>query len=130
MAKQPTTKDGTGFGFKSEPMYKVTFGNTEQVFNEEELQDFVKTAVVHNKGVNRFSVERIGASESSESALLKRVVRDVICSIHHPDVKGLLDDSGARAMRIVVLTHELGPAVDAARIARNLKDVIKLLGYE
>lgn len=115
---------------KKQENYKVTFGNTTEVYTEEELQNFVKTAVVHNKDINRFSVERIGAPESSESALLKRVVRDVICSMHHPDVKGLLYDSGARAMRIVALTHELGPAVDAACIARNLKDVIKLLGYE
>lgn len=115
---------------KKQETYQVTFDDTTEVLNEEELQNFVKTAVVHNKNINRFSVERIGASESSESALLERVIRDVICSMHHPDVEGLLDDSGARAMRIVALTHELGPAVDAACIARNLKDVIKLLGYE
>ena len=115
---------------KKQENYKVTFGDTTEVYTEEELQNFVKTAVVHNKDINRFSVERIGAPESSESALLERIVKDVVGSMHHPQVKGLLYDSGARAMRIVALTHELGPAVDAACIARNLKDVIKLLGYE
>lgn len=115
---------------KKQETYRVTFGDTTEVLNEEELQNFVKTAVVHNKDINRFSVERIDDPESSESALLKRVVRDVICSMHHPDVEELLNDSGARAIRIVALTNELGPTVDAACIARNLKDVIKLLGYE
>lgn len=115
---------------KKQETYRVTFGDTTEVYTEEELQNFVKTAVVHNKDISRFSVERIGAPESSESALLKRVVKDIFGSMHHPKVKELLYDSGARAMRIVALTNEIGPTVDAACIASNLKDVVKLLGYE
>ena len=114
---------------KKQETYLVTFGDTTKVYTEKELQNFI-AAVVHNKDISRFSVERIGAPESSESALLKRVVKDVVGSMHHPKVKELLYDSGARAMRIVALTNEIGPTVDAACIASNLKDVVKLLGYE
>lgn len=101
---------------KKQETYRVTFGDTTEVYTEEELQNFVKTAVVHNKDISRFSVERIDAPESSETVQKK--------------VEELLNDSGARAIRIVALTNELGPTVDAACIASNLKDVIKLLGYE
>lgn len=101
---------------KKQETYRVTFGDTTKVYTGEELQNFISTAVVHNKDVSRFSVERIGAPESSESI--------------HKKVEELLNDSGARALRIVALANELGPTVDAACIASNLKDVVKLLGYE
>lgn len=100
---------------KKQETYRVTFGDTTEVYTEEELQNFVKTAVVHNKDISRFSVERIGAP-SSESV--------------HKKVKELLNDCRGRALRIVALTNEIGPTVDAACIASNLKDVVKLLGYE
>lgn len=101
---------------KKQETYRVTFGDTTEVYTEEELQNFVKTAVVHNKDISRFSVERIGAPSSE--------------TVHKKVVKELLNDSGARALRIVDLANELGPTVDAAFIASNLKDVVKLLGYE
>ena len=101
---------------KKQETYRVTFGDTTEVYTEKELQNFISTAVVHNKDVSRFSVERIGAPESSESI--------------HKKVEELLNDSGARAVRIAALTNEMGPTVDAMYIASNLADVIKLLGYE
>ena len=94
--------------------YRVTFGDTTEVYTEEGLQDFVKTAVINNKDISRFSVERVGAPSSKAT----------------DKVKELLNDSGARAVRIAALTNELGPTVDAMHIASNLADVIKLLGYE
>ena len=99
---------------KKQENYKVTFGDTTEVYTEQELQDFVKTAVVHNKDISRFSVERIGAPKSSESV---------------QKVEELLNDSGARAIRIAALTNELGPTVDAMCIAKNLKEIINILGY-
>lgn len=100
---------------KKQENYKVTFGDTTEVYTEEELQNFVKTAVVHNKDISRFSVERVGAPKSPETV---------------NEVKELLNDSGARAMRIATLTHELGPTMDAILIANNLAKATNLLGYE
>lgn len=97
---------------KKQETYRVTFGDTTEVYTEQGLQDFVKTAVVHNKDISRFSVERVGAP-SSENA---------------DKVKELLYDSGIRAMRIVGLANELGPTVDAMKIAENVADVVILLG--
>lgn len=99
---------------KKQENYKVTFGDTTEVYTEQELQNFISTAVINNKDISRFSVERVGAPSSENT----------------DKVKELLYDSSSRAMRIVALADELGPTVDAACIASNLKDVIKLLGYE
>ena len=99
---------------KKQEKYKVTFGNTTEVYTEEELQNFVKTAVVNNKDISCFSVERVGAPSSEDTN----------------KVKELLNESGAMAVRIAALSNELGPTVDAMHIASNLADVIKLLGYE
>lgn len=99
--------------------YRVTFGDTTEVYTEEGLQDFVKTAVVHNKDISRFSVERVDAPSSEDAD-----------KVGNGKIKELLNDSVARAVRIAALTSELGPTVDAMCIASNLADVIKLLGYE
>lgn len=104
---------------KKQENYKVTFGDTTEVYTEEELQNFVKTAVVHNKDISRFSVERVDAPSSEDTV-----------EVGNGKIKELLNDSGARAVRIAALTNELGPTIDAMRIANNLADVIKLLGYE
>lgn len=98
---------------KKQETYRVTFGDTTEVYTEEELQNFVKTAVVHNKDISRFSVERVNAPESSELT-----------------VEDLLNDCGARAMRMAALANAPGVIVDAMHIAVNLKKVIELLGYE
>lgn len=104
---------------KKQETYQVKFGDTTEVYTEEELQNFVKTAVVHNKDISRFSVERVDAP-SSENA----------DTVGNGKIKELLNDSVGRAIRIATLTNELGPTVDAMHIASNLADVIKLLGYE
>ena len=103
---------------KKQENYKVTFGDTTEVYTEEELQNFVKTAVVHNKDISRFSVERVDAPSSENTD-----------EVGNGKIKELLNDSGARAVRIAALTNELGPTVDAMHIVSNLADVIKLLGY-
>ena len=100
---------------KKQENYKVTFGDTTEVYTEEELQNFVKTAVVHNKDISRFYVERVGAPKSPETV--------------NNEVKELLNNSSARAMRIANLTNELGPTVDAICIVNNLKEIINILGY-
>ena len=103
---------------KKQENYKVTFGDTTEVLTEEGLQNFVKTAVVHNKDISRFSVERVDAPSSEDTD-----------KVGNGKIKELLNDSGARAVRIAALTNELGPTVDAMHIVSNLADVIKLLGY-
>ena len=103
---------------KKQETYRVTFGDTTEVLTEEELQNFVKTAVVHNKDISRFSVERVDAPSSENTD-----------EVGNGKIKELLNDSGARAVRIAALTNELGPTVDAMHIVSNLADVIKLLGY-
>ena len=100
---------------KKQETYRVTFGDTEEVLNEEGLQHFVSTAVINNKDINDFSVQRIDAMKSSES---------------NHTVEELLNDCGARAIRIAALTCAPGPIRDAIHIAVNLKKVIELLGYE
>lgn len=39
--------------------YKITFGDTYMVLNDEELKNFIDVAVINNKDINKFSVERI-----------------------------------------------------------------------
>lgn len=39
--------------------YKVTFSNTSDLYTAEELKNFINTAIINNKDVNEFSVERI-----------------------------------------------------------------------
>lgn len=92
--------------------YQVTFDDTIEVYTEEGLQNFVKTAVVHNKDISRFSVERVGAPEPSELT-----------------VEDLLNDCGARAIRMAALAKAPVVIIDAMHIAVNLKKVIERLGY-
>lgn len=42
-----------------EEKFKVTFGDTQVVYTEEQLLNFIKTAVIHNKDINNFTVNRI-----------------------------------------------------------------------
>ena len=44
---------------KKQVFYKVTFGDTTQMYNEEGFHNFVKVAVIHNKDISKFSAERI-----------------------------------------------------------------------
>lgn len=39
--------------------YKVTFDTTCMVLTDEELKNFIEIAVIHNKDISKFSVERI-----------------------------------------------------------------------
>jgi hypothetical protein len=39
--------------------YKVTFSDTYMVLNDEELKNFINVAVINNKDIHKFSVERI-----------------------------------------------------------------------
>ena len=99
---------------KKQETYLVTFGDTTKVYTEKELQNFI-AAVVHNKDISSFSVERIDDPA--------------------PAVKKLLNDSRARAARMALITHLAGidaetAVIEAGRILTNLNDVVKILGYE
>ena len=104
--------------------YKITFGDTTQVYNEDGLRNFVGVAVINNKDISKFSVERITEKELHD-----------LQNSHDEEEKStkkveeLLNDSGARAVRIAALTNELGPTVDAICIVNNLKEIINILGY-
>lgn len=39
--------------------FLVTFGDTQVVYTEEQLSNFIKTAVIHNKDINNFKVNRL-----------------------------------------------------------------------
>lgn len=39
--------------------FLVTFGDTQEVYTEEQLSNFIKTAVIHNKDINNFKVNRL-----------------------------------------------------------------------
>lgn len=100
---------------KKQEIYRVSFGDTTEVRTEEGLQNFIKYAVVRNKYISRFSVERVDDPT--------------------PMVKELLNDSRVRAARTALVTHLAGIdadtiAMEAGRILTNLNDIVKLLGYE
>lgn len=99
---------------KKQENYKVTFGDTIVVYTEKELQNFI-AAVVHNKDISRFSVERVNNPA--------------------PMVKELLIDSRARAARMALIAPVIGietktVVIEARSIVTDLNNVIKLLGYE
>lgn len=100
---------------KKQGTYRVTFGDTTEVHTEEGLQNFINFAVVRNKYISRFSVERVD---------------DPV-----PIVKELLNDSRTLAAHMALVTHLTGidaetVVIEARHILTNLNDVIKLLGYE
>lgn len=39
--------------------YKVTFGNRSEYLSDKELQNFINVAVIHNRDINNFAVERL-----------------------------------------------------------------------
>lgn len=43
--------------------FLVTFGDTQEVYTEEQLSNFIKTAVIHNKDINNFTVNRLEISD-------------------------------------------------------------------
>lgn len=47
--------------------YLVSFDNIVTSMSEEELLNFVKTAVINNKDIANFSVKRIGSLEIEEN---------------------------------------------------------------
>lgn len=112
--------------------YKITFGDTVQVYNEEGFHNFVKVAVIHNKDISKFSVERITEkklhdlqnSHDEEEESTKK--EESTCE----KVEKLLREAIARAARIVVLTNEIGPKVDGVGIIANVEKALNLLGYE
>lgn len=42
-----------------ENAYKITFGDTRHYVSNEGLLNFIKTAVIHNKDISNFHVERV-----------------------------------------------------------------------
>lgn len=44
---------------KEEIAYKITFGDYHQYVTNEGLLNFIKTAVIHNKDISNFHVERV-----------------------------------------------------------------------
>lgn len=117
---------------KKEVFYKITFDNTVQVYNEDGLRNFVGVAVINNKDISKFSVERITEKElhdlqnshDEEEESTKK--EESTCE----KVEELLRETIARAARIVVLTNEIGPTVDGVNIIANIEKALKLLGYE
>lgn len=105
--------------------YKITFGDTVQVYNEEGFHNFVKVAVIHNKDISKFSAERITEKELKDLQT-SHDEEESTCE----KVEKLLRETIARAARIVVLTNEIGPAVDGINIIANIEKALKLLGYE
>lgn len=43
--------------------FLVSFGDTQVVYTEEQLSNFIKTAVIHNKDINNFTVNRLEVSD-------------------------------------------------------------------
>lgn len=39
--------------------YKITFANHSEYLSSDELRNFVNVAVIHNKDINNFTVERL-----------------------------------------------------------------------
>lgn len=105
--------------------YKITFGDTVQVYNEEGFHNFVKVAVIHNKGISKFSAERITEKELKDLQT-SHDEEESTCE----KVEELLREAIARAARIVVLTNEIGPKVDGVGIIANIEKALNLLGYE
>lgn len=106
--------------------YKVTFGDTTQVYNEEGFHNFVKVAVINNKDIHSFSAERITEEELKDLQTSHDEEEESTCE----KVEKLLREAIARAARIVVLTNEIGPAVDGVNIIANIEKALNLLGYE
>ena len=50
--------------------YAVTFENQFLILEEDELLEFVKTAVIRNKDISSFSVQRIG-SEPTRTQIIE-----------------------------------------------------------
>lgn len=117
---------------KKQVFYKITFDDTVQVYNEDGLRNFVGVAVINNKGISKFSVERITEKElhdlqnshDEEEESTKK--EESTCE----KVEELLREAIARAARIVVLTNEIGPKVDGVGIIANVEKALNLLGYE
>lgn len=105
--------------------YKITFGDTVQVYNEEGFHNFVKVAVIHNKDISKFSAERITEKELKDLQT-SHDEEESTCE----KVEELLREAIARAARIVVLTNEIGPKVDGVGIIANIEKALNLLGYE
>jgi hypothetical protein len=40
-------------------MYKVKFADTEFIYNDEQLRNFINIAVIHNRDINHFTVDEI-----------------------------------------------------------------------
>ena len=106
--------------------YKVTFGDTVQVYNEEGFHNFVKVAVIHNKDISKFSAERITEKELKDLQTSHDEEEESTCE----KVEKLLREAIARAARIVVLTNKIGPTVDGVNIIANIDKALNLLGYE
>lgn len=105
--------------------YKVTFGDTTQVYNEEGFHNFVKVAVIHNKDIHSFSAERI-TEEELKDLQTSHDEEESTCE----RVEKLLREAVARAARIALLTQEIGPTVDGINIVNNVNEALNLLGYE
>lgn len=117
---------------KKQETYRVTFGDTTEVLNEEGLRNFVGVAVINNKDISKFSVERITEKElhdlqnshDEEEESTKK--EESTCE----KVEKLLRETIARAARMVVLTNEIGPMADGVGIIANIEKALNLLGYE
>lgn len=110
---------------KKQVFYKITFDDTVQVYNEDGLRNFVGVAVINNKDISKFSVERITEKELHDLQN-SHDEEESTCE----KVEELLREAIARAARIVVLTNEIGPKVDGAGIIANIEKALNLLGYE
>lgn len=111
---------------KKQVFYKVTFGDTVQVYGEEGFRNFVEIGVIHNKDINSFSAERISEKEVEALQNSHDEEEESTCE----KVEELLRKAIAHATRIVVLTNEIGPTVDGVNIIANIEKALKLLGYE
>lgn len=117
---------------KKQVFYKITFDDTVQVYNEDGLRNFVGVAVINNKNISKFSVERITEKElhdlqnshDEEEESTKK--EESTCE----KVEKLLRETIAHAARIVTLTQELGPMIDGISIIANVEKALNLLGYE
>lgn len=52
-------KDQRDWSKWNQKKFRVTFGDTSELYTTKELKNFINVAVIHNKDVSKFSVERI-----------------------------------------------------------------------
>lgn len=111
---------------KKQVFYKVTFGDTVQVYGEEGFRNFVEIGVIHNKDINSFSAERISEKEvealkNSQESECKEDAPE--CEEQTNEAKSIANVIEAYALRILNNAREVGPVCDSAVIVVLIREL-------